>query len=93
MCFSGKVLFVPLWLLLRSCLIFDGRAPWSYLFVKGRNPLPSPDSGSRIFSASSPEVKDAMIDLLTRHGVSERFQFNTDGVLRSILWDATIINQ
>jgi len=27
------------------------------------------------------------------HGIRERFQFNTGGVLRSIMWDGTIINQ
>lgn len=86
-------MFVPLWLLVPSCLIFVGLVLWSYLLATGRNPLPFPDSGSRIFSASSPEAKDAMIDLLAQHGLRERFQFNIGGVLRSILWDGTIINQ
>lgn len=86
-------MFVPLWLLVPACLMFAGLTLWSYLLATGRNPLPFPDSGSRIFSASSPEAKDAMIDLLARHGLKERFEFNTDGVLRSILWDGTIINQ
>ena len=45
------------------------------------------------FFAPSPQAKDALVAFLARHGLKERFQFNSDGVLRSILWDGTIINQ
>jgi hypothetical protein len=55
--------------------------------------LPFPDPGSRIFSAASPEAKDAIVEMLARYGVKERFQFNSSGILRSIMWDGTIINQ
>lgn len=85
-------MFVPTWLLVLASLLFIGFAAWSFLLVEGRNPLPFPDPGSRIFSAASAEAKDAIVALLARHGLRERFQFNTGSVLRSILWDGTIIN-
>lgn len=65
---------------------------WSYLVAVGRNPLPFPDRGSRIFSAPTPEAKQAIVALLAQHGLKERFRFNSSGILRSILWDGTIIN-
>ena len=86
-------MFVPTWLLVLAFLLVAGLAVWSFLLATGRNPLPFPDNGSRIFSASSVEAKDAVVALLAMHGVRERFQFNTGGVRRSIMWDGTIINQ
>jgi hypothetical protein len=85
-------MFVPTWLVVLAGVLFIGLATWSFLLAKGRNPLPFPDRGSRIFSAASAEAKDAIVGLLARHGVGERFRFDTGGVLRSILWDGTIIN-
>jgi len=86
-------MFVPKWFIVLFCLLLASLTLWSYLLTIGRNPLPFPDSGSRIFSASSPGAKDAIVALLARHGVKERFQANSGGVLRSIMWDGTIINQ
>jgi hypothetical protein len=85
-------MYIPTWLLVVASLLIIGLAVWSFLLATGRNPLPFPDRGSRIFSAASSEAKDAVVALLAEHGVRERFQFNTDGVLRSIMWDGTIIN-
>ena len=85
-------MFVPTWFIVLACLVFAVLASWSYLLAIARNPLPFPDHGSRIFAAPSPEAKDAVVALLARHGVAERFQFNSHGVRRSILWDGTIIN-
>jgi hypothetical protein len=85
-------MFVPKWLIVVVLLVFAALASWSYLLATGRNPLPFPDHGSRIFSAPSPEAKDAVVALLARHGLKERFQFNSSGVLRSLMWDGTIIN-
>ena len=65
---------------------------WCVLIVAGRNPFPFPDVGSRIFSASSPAAKATIVELLAQHGVRERFQADSGGVLRSIMWDGTIIN-
>ncbi|HVK50870.1 MAG TPA: hypothetical protein VM469_03920 [Pseudoxanthomonas sp.] len=33
-----------------------------------------------------------MVALLARHGIKERFEANSTGILRSIMWDGTIIN-
>jgi hypothetical protein len=86
-------MFLPTWLIVLSILAFIALATWAFLLATGRNPLPFPDRGSRIFSAPSPEAKDAVVALLARHGLDERFQFNSSGILRSIMWDGTIINQ
>lgn len=85
-------MFIPTWLLIIAVVVLIGLAAWTYLLATNRNPLPFPDRGSRIFSAASPEAKDAIVDLLGQHGLNERFHFNSDGVLHSILWDGTIIN-
>ncbi|MDQ3750139.1 MAG: hypothetical protein M3367_14185 [Acidobacteriota bacterium] len=85
-------MFIPVWALLIISLLATGLVIWTLLLVIGRNPLPFPDFGSRIFSASSEEGKDAIIELLAIYGLKERFQANTGGVLRSIMWDGTIIN-
>ncbi|HUP66168.1 MAG TPA: hypothetical protein VM557_12900 [Thermoanaerobaculia bacterium] len=85
-------MFVPTWLLVLLFVFVAVLVAWSVLLVTGRNPLPFPDRGSRIFSASSKEAKEAVVALLAEHGIGERFQFNTGGVHRSIMWDGTIIN-
>ena len=85
-------MFVPKWLLLIAMLLLAASSAWSFLLATGRNPLPFPDHGSRIFAAKSPEAKEAVVALLARHGLRERFRFDTAGVLRSIMWDGTIIN-
>ena len=85
-------MFLPKWLVSLAGVSFVVLAAWAFLLVSGRNPLPFPDPGSRIFTAPSPEAKDAVVALLTRHGVKERFQANSTGILRSIMWDGTIIN-
>lgn len=85
-------MFIPIWALIVIGLLAAGFVTWTVLLVVGRNPLPFPDFGSRIFSASSAEGKAAMVELLAIHGLKERFQVNTNGVLRSIMWDGTIIN-
>ena len=85
-------MFVPLWLAIPLLAVFLLALLWLTLLVSGRNPLPFPDVGSRIFTAASPDAKATVVALLSRYGVRERFQFNTSGVLRSIMWDGTIIN-
>lgn len=85
-------MFIPVWVLIVIGLLAFGFVAWTVLLVIGRNPLPFPDFGSRIFSASSAEGKDAIVELLALYGVKERFQANTGAVLRSIMWDGTIIN-
>ena len=85
-------MFIPLWILILAGIVIVGFAAWSILMMVGRNPLPFPDGGSRIFSASSGDAKDAIVELLNMYGVAERFQADTGGVRRSIMWDGTIIN-
>ena len=85
-------MFIPKWALLLIGLFMAGLIVWTVLLTLGRNPLPFPDNGSRIFSAASGEGKNAIVELLAIHGIKERFQADTGGVRRSIMWDGTIIN-
>jgi hypothetical protein len=85
-------MFIPIGVLAVAGVVLGVLLLWIVLILAGRNPLPFPDAGSRIFTAASAEAKGAIVDLLARHGVRERFQANTGGVLRSIMWDGTIIN-
>ena len=81
-------MFVPLWILVPALLFIL----WALFAVNGRNLLPFPDPGSRIFAASSPAAQDAVVTLLERHGLKQRFWGITPGVRRAILWDWTIIS-
>lgn len=83
---------VPIWLLITLLTLLAVAVLWLGLILAGRNPLPFPDNGSRIFSVATPEAKKAVVELLAQYGVHERFEFNTPGVLRSIMWDGTLIN-
>jgi hypothetical protein len=85
-------MFVPKWLIVLLLVVIAASATWGYLIAMGRNPLPFPDRGSRIFSTPSPKAKEAIVALLARHGIHERFEANSTGILRSIMWDGTIIN-
>ena len=85
-------MLIPKWILIPAVLIFIALLAWTCLLAVGRNPLPFPDRGSRIFTTSSPEAKAAIVELLAEHGVNERFKADSGGVLRSIMWDGTIIN-
>lgn len=81
-------MFVPLWILVPAALVLV----WALFAANGRNLLPFPDPGSRIFSAASPTAQDAVVTLLERHGLMQRFWGITPGVRRAILWDWTIIS-
>ncbi len=85
-------MYIPLWLLITALVIFAGLATWSYLLASGRNPLPFPDPGSRIFTTPSDDARAAVVSLMSQYGVNERFRADGDGVIRSILYDGTIIN-
>ncbi len=86
-------MFIPVWLCVLLLIVVLLVTGWLVLILRGRNPLPFPDTGSRIFTASSPDAKAAIVELLAKHGVHQRFQFNSSGILRSIMFDGTIINQ
>lgn len=83
---------IPVWVIGVFSALFVVMAAWLALLLADRNPLPFPDPGSRIFSAASPEAKDVVVELLSQHGVHERFQADSSGIRRSIMWDGTIIN-
>ncbi|MDP3236861.1 MAG: hypothetical protein Q8S33_00005 [Myxococcales bacterium] len=85
-------MFIPVWVLGlvgAGALIF---VVWALFAVNGRNLLPFPDPGSRIFAARSVEAQRAVVDLLARHGLAQRSWGVTPGVRRAILWDWTIIS-
>lgn len=84
---------LPKWLVALFTILFIAQLALIILIMQGRNPLPFPDHGSRIYTAASPEGKQAIVELLEQYGVHERFQANSGGVLRSIFYDGTIINQ
>ena len=85
-------MYIHLWLLIAIGLLIVVFGIWTFLLATGKNPLPFPDPGSRIYTAASPEGKDAMVELLSHHGINERFQADSSGIRRSIMWDGTIIN-
>jgi hypothetical protein len=85
-------MYIPLWLLIPMGLLIVVFGVWTFLLATGKNPLPFPDPGSRIYTAASPQGKDAVVELLSHHGIKERFQADSSGIRRSIMWDGTIIN-
>lgn len=85
-------MFIPKWILVLVGLCAALFVAWTISLAMERNPLPFPDPGSRIFAAASPEGKAAVVELLALHGVTERFKADSGGVLRSIMWDGTIVN-
>lgn len=85
-------MFIPVWVLVLALGLVAAFVGWALRAASGRNPLPFPDNGSRIFSASTPEGKAAVVELLARHGLRQRFRFDSSGIERAILWDGTIIN-
>ena len=85
-------MFIPLWILFSGLVLVIAVIGWLALVALRKNPLPFPDPGSRIFSAASIDGKAAIVELLTMHGIKERFRADTGGVRRSIMSDGTIIN-
>ena len=83
---------IPKWGIALTAVIFFVMLTWAGLMATGKNPLPYPDPGSRIFAATSPESKRVIVELLAQHGIEERFQADSSGIRRSIMWDGTIIN-
>jgi hypothetical protein len=76
---------VPKWAIALNLVTLVLLGAWATALTVGKNPLPWPDPGSRIFAASSPEAKAAIVELVSRHGVEERFEVNSSGILRSIM--------
>lgn len=76
-------MFVPVWLLVVVGLVLL----WLVFAAFGRNLFPFPDNGSRIFAARSHAAQDAIVAILAKHGVTQRFRGDTEGVRRAIMWD------
>ncbi len=76
-------MFVPVWLLVVLALVLA----WLVFAAFGRNLFPFPDNGSRIFACTSHAAQDAIVAILAKHGVRQRFRGDTDGVRRAIMWD------
>ncbi len=85
-------MFIPLWVLAVVGGVGALFVVWALFAVNGRNLLPFPDPGSRIFAARSHAAQDAVVALLAKHGLTQRYWGVTPGVRRAILWDWTIIS-
>jgi hypothetical protein len=83
--------FVPVWALVVAGVLLLVVLPWALCAAAGRNLLPFPDLGSRIFAATSPAAADAIVAIMERHGGRQRFWGITPGVRRAILWDGTLV--
>lgn len=64
---------------------------WALFAANGRNLLPVPDPGSRLFAARSVAAQEAILAIVERHGPKQRYWGITPGVRRAILWDWTLI--
>ena len=84
-------MFVPIGMLVILGLLLAFAGFWCVLSLYGWTPLPFFNPGPRLFSTSSTEAKRAIVDLLSRHGLKERCQFDGDEIQRSIMLDGTII--
>jgi hypothetical protein len=71
-------------------LLFVG---WTASVLANRNPLPFPDRGYQVFTATTPAAMDAIAELLRAHGNPPRFRADSDQIRRAIFWDGTIVNQ
>ena len=60
-------MFIPVWLVAAGLILVLILGLMVIAFLRGRNPLPFPDFGSRIFAAKSPEAKEALVSLLAEH--------------------------
>ena len=80
-------MFVPVWLLVVVALVLA----WLVFAAFGRNLFPFPDNGSRIFAARSHAAQDAIVAILAKHGVRQRFRGDTAGVRRAIMWDGVTL--
>lgn len=65
-------MFVPLSLGIPLVVVVALAMGWLALILAGRNPLPFPDAGSRIFTAVAPAAKATILELLAQHGQPSR---------------------
>ncbi|HSJ24580.1 MAG TPA: hypothetical protein VK929_07935 [Longimicrobiales bacterium] len=86
-------MFIPRPILAMALLAIALLAGWSAAMAANRNPLPFPDRGYQVFTATGPEAMDALAELLRAHGNPPRFRADSDRIRRSIFWDGTIVNE
>jgi hypothetical protein len=85
-------MFIPKTLLWAALAVAVLTVSWTTAVLLGRNPLPFPDRGYQVFTASSPAAMDALAEVLRSHGNAPRFRADSEGVKRAIFWDGTIVN-
>jgi hypothetical protein len=85
-------MFLSRKVLLAAAALWLGLGAWTVAVVRERNPLPFPDRGYQVFTATSPAAMDALTELLRGHGNAPRFRADSDDIQRAIFWDGTIIN-
>jgi hypothetical protein len=65
---------------------------WGAAVSMDRNPLPFPDRGYQVFTATSPAAMNTLAELLAQHGNEPRFRIDSEQVQRAVFWDGTIVN-
>ena len=55
---SEVLMFVPVWVVVVVAVVVAGVVAWLAAFLRGRNPLPFPDLGSRIFTTLPARLND-----------------------------------
>jgi hypothetical protein len=65
---------------------------WTMAVANDRNPLPIPDRDYHVFTAESEKGMMALEEIMQLHGHDPRFRADSEGVLRTIFSNGTIIN-
>jgi hypothetical protein len=65
---------------------------WAMAVANDRNPLPFPDRDYHVFTARSEAGMIVLEEIMRDHGHRPRFRADSDGVLRTIFSNGTIIN-
>jgi hypothetical protein len=89
---EGGEMFVPKKILALTLTVILLILGWSVTVAADRNPLPFPDRGYQVFTASSPDGMDAMVSVMSSLGNRPRFRLDSEQVRRALFWDGTIVN-
>lgn len=65
---------------------------WALAVANDRNPLPFPDRDYHVFTARSEAGLIVLEEIMQRHGHDPRFRADSEGVMRTIFSNGTIIN-
>lgn len=77
-------MYLPMWFIVSVSIVMAGLGAWLIALLRGRNPLPFPDPGSRIFTTPSAEAKAAVVALLREHGVGTIINWPSPEVLAKL---------